>query len=112
MSGKVMARLARAMRVGSGRSAASSSSPAAMAGRGRVPGARGGFCSFYRRARLRGEANNVWGRSIWPGTGRRQATASGDAVWAAWRMAGVVAASQVTMGAWQAEDEPGRCGFE
>ena len=46
------------------------------------------------------------------GQGRRQATASGDAVWAAWRMAGVVAAAQVTMGAWQAEDEPGRCGFE
>ena len=46
------------------------------------------------------------------GRGRRQATASGDAVWAAWRMAGVVAAVQVTMGAWQAEDEPGRRGSE
>ena len=27
-------------------------------------------------------------------------------------MAGVMAAVQVTMGAWQAEDEPGRLGFE
>ena len=75
--------------------------------------ARFRYCGpIYRRARLRGEANNVWGRSIWPSRGRRQATASSDAVWAAWRMAGVVAAAQVTMRAWQAEDEPGRCGFE
>ena len=54
----------------------------------------------------------IQGRLIRPGRGRRQSTASGDAVWAAWRMAGVVAAVQVTMGAWQAEDEPGRRGSE
>ena len=107
-----MARLARAMRVGSGRSAASSSSPAAMVGRGRVPGARGEFCSFYRRARLRGEAHNVWGWSIWPGRGRRQATASGDAGGRAGAWRGRVAPGQVACGAWQVEDEPGQRGFE
>ena len=51
-------------------------SPMAMAGRGRDFVHEGGFCSFYRRARLRGVANDVWGRLIWPGKGggrRRQA---------------------------------------
>ena len=61
-------------------------------------GREGRVLLFYRCARLRGEANNIWGRSIWPGRGRRQATASGDAGGRA--------------GTWQVEDEQGRRGSE
>ena len=32
-------------------------------------GRGGGFCSFYRRARLRGEASNAWGMPVWAGEG-------------------------------------------
>ena len=84
--------------------------------RGRPVRACRGSGAFYRRE---GEEDQLASDEVVPGGGRfgqggrrRQATASGDAVWAAWRMAGVVAAVQVTMGAWQAEDKPGRRGSE
>jgi len=59
------------------------SSPAPMAAVDGVWAREGARGSFYRRHGFEMKQTRTQGRSIWGQVGRRQSTASGDAVWAA-----------------------------
>ena len=105
--GKVVARLTWAMQVGGGRSAASSSSPAAMARADRewrgIRATRPGAL-IYRSRSLQGEAKEPVGRSIWARATRRRGGVAVRCHWrhGAWRDAG---------GACRVRTQPGRSGF-
>jgi len=107
VSGKVVARLTQEMQVGGGRSAASSSSPAAMARVDRerrgIRATRPGAPIYWSRS-LRGEAKEPVGRSIWARVTRRR---GGVAVRRRWRRG----ARRDAGGACRVRTQPGRSGF-